>query len=194
MARRSRDASDVIDSFVPLARIYNQDFINRHMILEFNGMELDIHWKKKHFMHLCGLECTVPQRMYRSGKVSKPEAFFDALLSGKATEFLPVHAHNSGITDDKLNAMKLMLDSPDSIDMVTESASNDYDYFFGSDLWCAGVKAVPEDEPIDPDAEVHAPRTLRKVSIMSRSIRIDGKPAYPLDGCRIVPPRATRVG
>lgn len=194
MARRGKDASDVIDSLTPLARIYERDFIGRHMILRFTGMELDVFWKKKHFMHLCGLDCTVPQRMYRSGRVSKSEAFFDALLSGGAAEFLPVHAHNSGITGDKLEAMRLMLDSPDSIESVTKSASDDYDYFFGSDLWCAGVKAVPdEEEPIDPDAVVHAPRTLRLVSIMTRSVRMEGSSAYPLDGCRIVPPRDIRV-
>lgn len=194
MARRGKDASDVIDSFMPLARIYERDFIGRHMILGFNGMELDVFWKKNHFMHLCGLDCTVPQRMYRSGSVSKSEAFFDALMSGEAAEFLPVHAHNSGITGDKLEAMRLMLDSPDSIEAVTESASGDYDYFFGSDLWCAGVKAMPEEEPIDPDAVVHAPRSLRLVSIMARSIRMEDSPVYPLDGCRIVPPRDIRVG
>ena len=184
-----KDASDVVDSIIPLARIYQQNFLDRHMILDFGGVSLDVCWRKRHFMHLCGLDCTVPQRMYRSGgRVVKSEVFFDALLDGKTKELKPVHGHNVGITRDKLSVLPRLLESPDGIEGMVESASRDYDFFFGSELWCAGITASDE-QPVDPDAGVYAARTLRSISIMSRSVRAAGSVLRRLDGCRIIPPR-----
>ena len=183
------DTSDVIDAFMPLAQLYKQDFLGRHMILEFNNSALDIYWQKRHFMHLCGLDCTVPQRMYKTmGHVVKSEMFFDALIAGNAKKLLPRHSHNAGITRDKLRVLPLLLDSPSSIESIVDSASHNYDYFFGSELWCAGVTAS-QDQAVDPDTGVYAPRTLRNISIMSRSIKAIQSPSYPLKGWRILPPR-----
>lgn len=188
MARRN-DASDVIDSLIPMAIIYERDFLGRHMILGFDGTAVDVHWQKRHFMHLCGLDCTVPQRMYRSSSsVVKSEVFFDALLTGKTRELRPVHGHNAGITRDKLAVLPMLLASPASIEGVVESASRDYDFFFGAELWCAGVTTTGG-QPVDPDAALYAPRTLRNISIMSRSIKAMGSPLHRLDGCRIIPLR-----
>lgn len=184
-----KDASDVVDSIIPLARIYQQNFLDRHMILDFGGVSLGVCWRKRHFMHLCGLDCTVPQRMYRSGgRVVKSEVFFDALLDGRTKELKPVHGHNVGITRDKLSVLPRLLESPDGIEGMVESASRDYDFFFGSELWCAGITASDE-QPVDPDAGVYAARTLRSISIMSRSVRVAGSVLRRLDGCRIIPPR-----
>ncbi|WP_165782853.1 PBECR4 domain-containing protein [Bifidobacterium margollesii] len=69
-------------------------------------MALDIHWQKRHFMHLRGLECTVPQRLYRRrNKPVRSEVFFDALLSGKTNGLNIRHSHNRGITNDKLSVL-----------------------------------------------------------------------------------------
>lgn len=184
-----KDASDVVDSIIPLARIYQQNFLDRHMILDFGGVSLDVCWRKRHFVHLCGLDCTVPQRMYRSGgRVVKSEVFFDALIDGRTKELKPVHGHNVGITRDTLSVLPRLLESPDGIEGMVESASRDYDFFFGSELWCAGITASDE-QPVDPDAGVYAARTLRSISIMSRSVRAAGSVLRRLDGCRIIPPR-----
>lgn len=184
-----KDASDVVDFIAPLARIYQRDFLDRHMILDFSGVSVDVCWRKRNFMHLCGLDCTVPQRMYRSGRsIVKSEVFFDALIDGGIRELRPVHRHNVGITRDKLSALPRLLESPDGIEGMVESSSRDYDFFFGSELWCAGITASDEQQ-VDPDAGVYAARTLRNISIMSRSVRAVGSAFRQLDGCRIIPPR-----
>ena len=140
-------------------------------------------------MHLCGLDCTVPQRMYRSGRrVVKSEVFFDALLGGGMRELRPVHSHNAGITRDKMSVLPRLLESPDSIEGMVESVSRDYDFFFGSELWCAGI-TTSDEQPVDPDVGVYAPRTLRSINIMSRGVRAAGATLQRLDGWRIIPPR-----
>ncbi|MBW3090421.1 PBECR4 domain-containing protein [Bifidobacterium miconisargentati] len=187
--RRDDGIPDVIERLRPMARLYKRDFLDRHTILEFNGTAFDVHWHKHHFMHLCGLDCTLPQRLYRTKpKPVKSEVFFDMLVSDGMQGLTVRHAHNRGITEDKLSVLPLMLRTPESVESVADSASRDYRYFFGSDEWCVGV-TLTEERPVDPDADVYAPRTVRNVSISSRSIRLAGTTLYPLTGARIIPPR-----
>lgn len=179
----------VIERLRPLAETYASDFLDRHVILEFNCTSFDVYWLKHHFMHLCGLDCTVPQRFYRSKpKPVKSEVFFDALISGRTNGLNIRHAHNRGVTEDKLSVLPLMLLTPGSVESIAESASRDYRYFFGTNEWCVGV-TLTEELPVDPDSDVYAPRTVRNVSISSRSIKQAGTTLYPLTGARIVPPR-----
>lgn len=68
--------------------------------------------------------------MYRSGgRVVKSEVFFDELIDGRTKELKPVHGHNVGITRDKLSVLPRLLESPDGIEGMVESASRDYDFF-----------------------------------------------------------------
>ncbi|WP_181162567.1 MULTISPECIES: PBECR4 domain-containing protein [unclassified Bifidobacterium] len=174
-----------------MVETYARDFLNRHIILEFNCTSFDVHWRKHHFMHLCGLDCTVPQRFYRRNKPKpvKSEVFFDALISGHTEELNIRHAHNRGITEDKLSVLPSMLRTPSSVDSVAISSSKDYAYFFGSNEWCVGVTFDDNTSRIDPDTEVYAPRTVRNVSISSRSIKQAGTDIYLLTGSRVIPPR-----
>ncbi|WP_133119393.1 PBECR4 domain-containing protein [Bifidobacterium scaligerum] len=189
VGRRNDDIPAMLERLRPLAECYADNFLGRHVILEFNSTAFDVHWQKHHFMHLCGLDCIVPQRLYRFGaKPAKCEVFFDGLLSGRCKELRIHHAHNRGITEDKLFVLPLMLQTPESVKFIADSASKDYRYFFGSDAWCVGVTLTNE-QPVDPDADVYAPRTVRNVSISSRSIQQAGTVLYPLTGARVIPPR-----
>lgn len=187
--RKNDDIPAILERLRPLAEIYVRDFVDRHIILESDGIVFDVHWRERHFMHLCGLDCTVPQRFYRGHRRPvKSEMFFDAVLSGKTKELNIRHAHNPGITKDKITALPLMLRAPESVESLVESQSHDYDYFFGSTLWCVGV-TLSEETPIDPDTGTYAPRTVRNISITSRSITKTGTSPRPLTGWRIIPPR-----
>lgn len=187
--RRDDDIPILLNQLRPLAEIYANDFLDRHVILEFSNTAFDVYWKKHHFMHLCGLDCSVPQRFYRQGaRPVKSEVFFDSLISGKYKELGIRHAHNKGITKDKMSVLPLMLQTPESVEHIADSVSKDYRYFFGSDDWCVGV-TLTDEQPVDPDADVYAPRTVRNVSISSRSIQQAGTMLYPLTGSRIIPPR-----
>lgn len=188
--RRDDGIPEAIERLRPLAAEYAARLLDRHTILESDGIAFDIHWRKHHFMHLCGLDCTLPQRLYRrKPKPVKSEVFFDALLTGATRELDIRHAHNPGITNDKLSALPLMLAMPDSVESIAESASRDYDWFFGSDEWCVGVTLAAQEPRMDLDTGVYAPRTVRSISISSRSIRKPGTPLHPLTGSRIIPPR-----
>ncbi|OZG59315.1 hypothetical protein BTIS_0046 [Bifidobacterium tissieri] len=186
---RDDDIPAVIERLRPLAVTYKEGLLGRHTIIEFNGMALDIHWQKHHFMHLCGLECTVPQRLYRrKNKPVRSEVFFDALLSGKTKGLNIRHSHNRGITNDKLSVLPMMLLMPESVKYIAESASSDYRYFLGTSQWCIGV-TLADEPPLDPDADVYAPRTVRNVSITSRSIQQVGTVLHPLTGSRTITPK-----
>lgn len=189
VSRRDEDIPEVVERLRPLAEIYADDFLDRHTILEFNNTSFDVHWQKHHFMHLSGLDCTLPQRLYRHGaRPIKSEVFFDSLLSGSLKELNICHAHNNGITEDKLSVLPLMLHTPESVESVADSASRDYRYFFGVSQWCVGV-TLTDEQPLDPDSCIYAPRTVRNVSISSKSVRQVGTELYPLTGARVIPPK-----
>lgn len=187
--RRDDDILDVLERLRPMAERYARDFVGRHLILETKDMCIDVHWLERHFMHLCGLDCTLPRRYYRgSVRPVKSEVFFDALVEGRADSLLVRHAHNRGITADKMSVLPMMLQSPESVEGIAESQSRDYDYFFGGTSWCVGV-VLADEPPLDPDAGVHAPRTVRNVALTSRSIIRPGTSPKPLTGARVIPPR-----
>lgn len=112
--------------------------------------------------------------------------FWTGLLTVQKT--IP-HLLPNGITKDKLSVLlPLMLRTPESVESVADSASKDYRYFFGANQWCVGV-TLTDKHPLDPDSDIYAPRTVRNVSISSKSVQQAGTDLYPLTGARVIPPR-----
>lgn len=166
------DKKSLVDQLAPLAALYASRLLGKHTVISCQGWrDFDVYWQKKEFAHLVGLAYVPPQRYYRQ-RHRQPSAavLFDDIIAGNM-EGTPTQLHNDRITQAKHRALMQALDLEHNARYAVESRPGEFTILFGDEQWCIGITPSKEMMPVDPDAEVFFPRSLRSQNVSDPSLR-----------------------